>query len=162
MQVCRLRSDISFTVSPGDQQRLRAIAANRKSPEKHVWRARIILVRARAERCRQTSPSTWSSTTTRHSRRTRSAPGSHAIRAGPSISRRPHAPGPIPPRGSSPNSPDAGSNTASSTRWSISKKPTASFAKYNSDKPRPLVWKADPDDIIAARYHGFQTIESIH
>lgn len=39
-----MRSDVSFTVSPGDRQRLRAIAANPRSPQKHVWRARIILL----------------------------------------------------------------------------------------------------------------------
>jgi hypothetical protein len=42
-----MRSDISFTVSPGDRQRLRAIAANPKNPQKHVWRARIILLSSR-------------------------------------------------------------------------------------------------------------------
>ncbi|MET4130893.1 hypothetical protein ABIE62_002919, partial [Porphyrobacter sp. MBR-155] len=28
--------------------------------------------------------------------------------------------------------------------------------------PKPFVWKADPDEIIAARNRGFQTLESIH
>lgn len=39
-----MRSDISFTVSPADRQRLRAIAVDPKSPQKHVWRARIVLL----------------------------------------------------------------------------------------------------------------------
>jgi len=39
-----MRTDVSFTVSPADRQRLRAIAADPKSPQKHVWRARIILL----------------------------------------------------------------------------------------------------------------------
>ncbi|GGB54857.1 hypothetical protein GCM10011505_39830 [Tistrella bauzanensis] len=39
-----MRSDISFTVSPGDRQRLRAIVADPMSPQKHVWRARIVLL----------------------------------------------------------------------------------------------------------------------
>jgi transposase len=39
-----MRKNISFTVSPGDQQRLRAIVADPKSPQKHVWRARIVLL----------------------------------------------------------------------------------------------------------------------
>jgi transposase len=34
--------------------------------------------------------------------------------------------------------------------------------EYNAHDPRPFVWKADPDDIIAARNRGFQTLESIH
>ena len=32
----------------------------------------------------------------------------------------------------------------------------------NADKPKPFTWKADPDDIIAARNRGFQTLETIH
>jgi transposase len=39
-----MRSGISFTVSSGDRQRLRAIVADPKRPQKHVWRARIILL----------------------------------------------------------------------------------------------------------------------
>lgn len=34
--------------------------------------------------------------------------------------------------------------------------------EYNAENPRPFIWKADPDDIIAARNRGFQTLESIH
>ena len=34
--------------------------------------------------------------------------------------------------------------------------------EYNVENPRPFIWKADPDDIIAARNRGFQTLESIH
>ena len=34
--------------------------------------------------------------------------------------------------------------------------------EYNASDPQPFVWKADPDDIIAARNRGFQTLESIH
>jgi len=33
--------------------------------------------------------------------------------------------------------------------------------EYNAQNPQPFVWKADPDDIIAARNRGFQTLESI-
>ena len=29
--------------------------------------------------------------------------------------------------------------------------------QYNADDPRPFIWKADPDAIIAARNRGFQT-----
>ena len=39
-----MRRGISFTVSAGDGQRLRAIVADPKSPQKHVWRARIVLL----------------------------------------------------------------------------------------------------------------------
>jgi Homeodomain-like domain-containing protein len=39
-----MRTGISFTVSGSDRQRLRAIVADPKSPQKHVWRARIVLL----------------------------------------------------------------------------------------------------------------------
>ena len=39
-----MRTGISFTVSSRDRQRLQAIAADPKSPQKHVWRARIVLL----------------------------------------------------------------------------------------------------------------------
>ena len=39
-----MRRGISFTVSAGDRQRLRVIVADPKSPQKHVWRARIVLL----------------------------------------------------------------------------------------------------------------------
>jgi len=39
-----MRSGISFIVSAGDRQRLRAIVADPKSLQKHVWRARIVLL----------------------------------------------------------------------------------------------------------------------
>ncbi len=39
-----MRSGISFTISSRDRQRLQAIIADPRSPQKHVWRARIVLV----------------------------------------------------------------------------------------------------------------------
>jgi transposase len=36
------------------------------------------------------------------------------------------------------------------------------IAEHNTDGAKPFVWKADPDEIIAARNRGFQTLESIH
>ena len=44
MRVWRIRSGISFVVSSRDRQRLRAIVADPKSRQKHVWRARIVLL----------------------------------------------------------------------------------------------------------------------
>ncbi len=34
--------------------------------------------------------------------------------------------------------------------------------EHNRTEAKPFVWIADPDDIIAARNRGFQTLESIH
>ena len=39
-----MRTGISFTLSSSDLQRLRAIIANPMSSQKHVWRARIVLL----------------------------------------------------------------------------------------------------------------------
>ena len=36
------------------------------------------------------------------------------------------------------------------------------FVDEHNQTPRPFVWKANPDDIIAARARGFQALESIH
>ena len=36
------------------------------------------------------------------------------------------------------------------------------FVDEHNRTPKPFVWKADPDDIIAARARGFQALESVH
>ena len=41
-----MRTGISFTLCDGDRQRLDAIVAGRNTPQKHVWRARIVLLSA--------------------------------------------------------------------------------------------------------------------
>src|SRR5271166_5738817 len=41
-----MREAISIDVSAADRERLAAVAADRNSPQKHVWRARIILATA--------------------------------------------------------------------------------------------------------------------
>jgi transposase len=39
-----MRPGVSITVTPADRLRLEAVVANRNSPQKHVWRARIVLL----------------------------------------------------------------------------------------------------------------------
>ena len=39
-----MRKGISITVTPADWVRLDAIVRDRNSPQKHVWRARIVLL----------------------------------------------------------------------------------------------------------------------
>ena len=34
--------------------------------------------------------------------------------------------------------------------------------EYNVCDAKPIIWRANPDDIIAARNRGFQTLKSIH
>lgn len=41
-----MRTGISCEVTAGDRERLLAIAGERNSPQKHVWRARIVLLTA--------------------------------------------------------------------------------------------------------------------
>src|SRR6516162_10193112 len=41
-----MRKGISIAVSPADRVRLEAIVCDRNSPQKHVWRARIVLLTA--------------------------------------------------------------------------------------------------------------------
>ena len=41
-----MRKGIIVNATTGDRARLRAVVANRNSPQKHVWRAKIILLTA--------------------------------------------------------------------------------------------------------------------
>jgi hypothetical protein len=41
-----MRAGIVVNVTPGDRRRLEAIVGNRNAPQKHVWRAKIILATA--------------------------------------------------------------------------------------------------------------------
>ena len=41
-----MRTGISFTVSPTDRARLMALIGDRNTPQKHVWRAEIVLLSA--------------------------------------------------------------------------------------------------------------------
>src|SRR5260370_5730914 len=46
MRVWRMRTGISITLNPSDRLRLKALARDRNSPHKHVWRAEIVLLSA--------------------------------------------------------------------------------------------------------------------
>src|ERR1700681_4548530 len=46
MRVWRMRTGISITLKPADRLRLKALARDRNSPHKHVWRAEIVLLSA--------------------------------------------------------------------------------------------------------------------
>jgi len=46
MRVCGIRKGIVVNVKAADRRRLAAVVANRNSPQKHVWRARIVLLAA--------------------------------------------------------------------------------------------------------------------
>jgi len=36
------------------------------------------------------------------------------------------------------------------------------IAKHNATEAKPFIWRADPNEIIAARNRGFQMLDSIH
>src|ERR687883_579619 len=42
----RMRSGVEIRLGPGDRERLEAVIVSRNSPQKHVWRARIVLLSA--------------------------------------------------------------------------------------------------------------------
>src|SRR5271157_5872616 len=46
MRVWRMRTGISITLKPPDRRRLNALARDRNAPQKHVWRAEIVLLSA--------------------------------------------------------------------------------------------------------------------
>src|SRR5918992_3776456 len=61
-----MRTGISIDVSAADRARLEAVVADRNSPQKHVWRAEIILLTADglgtmevARRSRISKPCVW-------------------------------------------------------------------------------------------------------
>ena len=41
-----MRTGISLSVTPADMDRLRALVKDRNAPQKHVWRAQIVLLSA--------------------------------------------------------------------------------------------------------------------
>ena len=42
----RMREGVEVRLRPGDRERLEGVVGNRKSPQHHVWRARIVLMTA--------------------------------------------------------------------------------------------------------------------
>ena len=46
MRVWRMRTGISFSVTLSDRRRLEDLVKDRNAPQKHVWRARIVLLSA--------------------------------------------------------------------------------------------------------------------
>ena len=41
-----MRTGIAMSLNPADRARLAGIAADRNSPQKHVWRAQVVLLSA--------------------------------------------------------------------------------------------------------------------
>src|SRR5271167_1069882 len=95
-------------------------------------------------RWRPTSRSTPSLITTPPISIPKSKLGSPAIRAGPSTSRQPRAPGSTPSRTSSPHSPESASSAASSAPSPISKPPSTAISKPTMMTPSPSLGPNPP------------------
>ena len=74
----------------------------------------------------------------------------------------PHAPGSTPSRPCSPSSPNASSYAACSPPSSLCRKPSTTSSRPTNRDPKPFVWRADPEAIIAAAKRGYQALDSIH
>jgi DNA invertase Pin-like site-specific DNA recombinase len=46
MRIRRMRTGISISITPSDRNRLKAITRDRNAPQKHVYRAAIVLLSA--------------------------------------------------------------------------------------------------------------------
>ena len=46
MRICGMLNGITVTVTAKDRAKLESVVADRNSPQKHVWRAQIILLTA--------------------------------------------------------------------------------------------------------------------
>ena len=52
-----MRTGVTVHLSPTDRKRLQAIVDDRNSPQKHVWRARIVLATAGSDRAAHSTSS---------------------------------------------------------------------------------------------------------
>jgi transposase len=202
-----MRTGIEIAVAEPDRERLEAIVAGRNSPQKHVWRARIILLTAQG----LTHDYKRNGTTTlfaalnildgsvigrnmqrhRHQEFIRFL---NAIEAEMPADKAIHV---ILDNYATHKQPKVRAWLARHPRWTFHFVPTSCswlnavegffakltrrrlkngvfhsvvdlqsainrFIKEHNEEPRPFVWKADPDQIIAAVRRGHQTLESIH
>jgi hypothetical protein len=58
MRVWHMGEGISVTVNPSERRRLKALLKNRNAPQKHVWRAQIVIQRRGSWHQRE-SPRVW-------------------------------------------------------------------------------------------------------
>jgi hypothetical protein len=152
-----MRAGIEITVTPEDRRRWEAIARDRKAAQKHVVRAKVIL--ASAEGC-------GTMEITR-----RSACPNPAYGAGRSLSRHPRFVFPFTPTSCS------WLNAVETFFAALTKRRlrrgvfrsivdlqaaiNRSIAEHNT-KPKPFVWTADPDRVLAAINRRKQALEAAH
>jgi hypothetical protein len=152
-----MRGGIEITVTPEDRRRWEAIARDRKAAQKHVVRAKVIL--ASAEGC-------GTMEITR-----RSACPNPAYGAGRSLSRHPRFVFPFTPTSCS------WLNAVETFFAALTKRRlrrgvfrsivdlqaaiNRSITEHNT-KPKPFVWTADPDRVLAAINRRKQALESAY
>ena len=177
-----MREGISIEVSAADRGRLERVVADRNSPQKHVWRARIILATAAGcgtaaimRRAEVSKPCVW-----RWQERFMREGVAGLVRE---RTRKPGLP-PLPPavvdrvvaltlgdpRGETTHW--TGGAMAAATRRRLQRGAfhslvdlQAAIKRYlaeHNQRPKPFVWTADPDRIIAKVNRGHQTLASDH
>ena len=145
-----MRTGVTVYLSPTDRKRLQAIVDDRNSPQKHVWRARIVLATAdgldTATIMRNPEVIEWLG---RHPRWSfhftpTSASWLNAVECFVAIL------------------------TKRRLKRGVFKGVVdlqAAINRFDADhnqQPRPFAWTADPDKIIAAANRGHQVLDSIH
>ena len=153
-----MRAGIVVNVTPADRLRLEAIVADRSAPQKHVWRAKVIVATAdgcgTAEIMRRSGKSkpvvwTWQARfmaegvegllrdKTRKPGKPPLPPNWPGIPAGRFTSRLPRRPGSTPSKASSPNSRDGASSVECSGRLPTFRLQSTGSSKKPTPIPNP-------------------------
>ena len=133
----RMRDGIAITLNEADRQRLFALVADRNTPQKHVWRARIVLMSADGVGTHAIMAETGTAKTTVW-RWLNAVEGFFAI-----LTRRRQQSGVF--------------RSVVDLQAAINRL----IAEHNKTQ-KSFIWRADPEAINAARNRGFQALESIH
>ncbi len=130
--------------------------------QRHRHQEFIRFLNAIEARSRPARSSTSSSTITAATSIPRCGPGSNAIPASPSISPRTRRPGSMPSRASSPKLSKRRLKRGVFSSIVDLQAAINRFLAETNDNPKPFIWTADPDKIIAAVRRGYQALDSIH
>jgi transposase len=164
-----MREGITVEVSAVDRGRLEAIVADRNSPQKHVWRARIVLLTADGlgtnEIMRQAGTSKV--TVWRWQERFMRSGVAGLLRDKTRPSRIAPLPASVHERTVALT---LGDPPGEATHWTAElfrslvdlQAAIKRFLAETNDSPKPFVWTAAPDQIIAAVRRGYQVLDSIH
>jgi hypothetical protein len=115
-----MRTGVTVYLSPTDRKSLQAIVDDRNNPQKHVWRARIVLATATSASWLNAVEGFFAILTKRRLKR---GVFKGVVDLQAAINR---------------------------------------FVADHNQQPKPFVWTADSDKIIAAANRGHQVLDSIH